>query len=90
MLIISEAARLDLKEIFSYVAERDLTAARRVVEELSAKFDLLEASPKLGRAQNGLIVELRLSPHKNYHIYYFPSEDGVEIYRVLHGRRNVE
>jgi len=29
-------------------------------------------------------------PFKKYHIYYFPIEDGVEIYRVLHGARDNE
>jgi toxin ParE1/3/4 len=90
MLIISETARRELKEIFAYVAEHNLSAARKVIKELSAKFDLLEANPKLGREQNGLIVEMRLFPHKSYHIYYFPIAVGVEIYRVLHGRRNIE
>lgn len=90
MLIISETARRDLIEIWSYVAEYDIDSAHKVIKELAKKFELLEANPKLGRAQNGLIVEIRLFPHKNYHIYYFPTENGVEIYRVLHGRRNAE
>ncbi len=51
---------------------------------------MLEANPKLGREQDGLLVEMRLFPYKNYNIYYFPIEGGVEIYRVLHGRRNIE
>jgi plasmid stabilization system protein ParE len=33
---------------------------------------------------------MRLFPFKNYHVYYFPIADGVEIYRVLHGKRNTE
>lgn len=90
MLIISETARRELKEIFAYIAEHNVSAARKVIEELSAKFDLLEANPKLGRSQDGLIVEMRLFPHKGYHIYYFPIPGGVEIYRVLHGARDAE
>jgi toxin ParE1/3/4 len=90
MLIISETARRDLVEIWSYVAEYNVDSAHKVIKELANKFELLEANPMLGRTQDGLIVEIRLFPHKNYHIYYFPAENGVEIYRVLHGRHNIE
>ena len=90
MPIISETARRDLVEIWSYVAEYDVESAHQVIKELAKKFELLEANPKFGRTQDGLIVEIRLFPHKNYHIYYFSTENGVEIYRVLHGRRNAE
>jgi toxin ParE1/3/4 len=90
MLVISDTARLDLKEIWSYIAEDNIDSAHKIIRELSKKFDLLEANPKLGRRQDGLIVEMRLFPFKNYHVYYFPIADGVEIYRVLHGKRNTE
>ena len=29
-------------------------------------------------------------PFKKYHIYYFPTAGGVEIFRVLHGARGTE
>jgi len=90
MLVISETARADIKEIWTYIAEYNTDSANDVVRDLAKKFDLLESNPKLGREQDGLVVEMRLFPHKNYNIYYFPIEGGVEIYRVLHGRRNVE
>ncbi len=79
-----------MKEIWTYIAEYNTYSANDVVRELGKKFDLLEANPKLGREQDGLLVEMRLFPHKSYNIYYFPIEGGVEIYRVLHGRRNIE
>lgn len=90
MLVISDTARADIKEIWSYIAEYNTDSANKAVRDLAKKFDLLEANPKLGRRQDDLIVEMRLFPHKNYHIYYFPIEDGVEIYRVVHGRRDNE
>ncbi len=90
MLVISETARADVKEIWSYIAEYNTGSATDVIRDLARKFDLLEANPKLGREQDGLLVEMRLFPYKNYNIYYFPIEGGVEIYRVLHGRRNIE
>ncbi len=90
MLVISDTARLDLKEIWSYIAEDNIDSAYRIIRELSKKFDLLEANPKLGRRQDDFIVEMRMFPFKKYYIYYFPTKDGVEIYHVLHGSRDVE
>jgi toxin ParE1/3/4 len=90
MLVISDTARLDLKEIWSYIAEDNIDSAHKIIRELSKKFDLLEANPQLGRSQDDFIVEMRMFPFKKYHIYYFPIKDGVEIYHVLHGARDAE
>lgn len=90
MLIISELARSDIKEIWSYIAENDVDVANRVAKELSDKFDLLEANPHLGRKRNEFVVDLRSFPYKKYIIFYFEIEDGVEIFRVLHSSRNIE
>lgn len=90
MLVLSESARADMKEIWSYIAESNIDSANNTIRELARKFDLLEANPKLGRRQDSLLIEMRLFPHKNYNVFYFPIEGGVEIYRVLHARRQIE
>lgn len=90
MLIISEQARTDIKEIWLYIAENDIDVANRIAKELSDKFDLLEANPQLGRKRNEFLIDLRSFPYKKYIIFYFEIEGGVEIFRVLHGSRNIE
>jgi toxin ParE1/3/4 len=37
-----------------------------------------------------LTEEARSFPFKNHLIFYFPIENGVKIYRIIHGARNVE
>ena len=44
----------------------------------------------MGKRQDDFIVEMRMFPFKKYHLYYFPTDDGIEIYRVLHGSRDIE
>lgn len=90
MLVISESARNDLKEIWSYISGNDVDAAERLIRELSAKFDLLEANPALGQAKHQFVLNLRSFPHKRYMIFYFPIQNGVEIYRVIHSSRELE
>ncbi len=87
---VSPSAEADLDEIWSYIAEDNEEAAGKFIRDLVAKFQLLASNKEIGKRQDGFVVEVRLFPFKNYHIYYFSSDDDVEIYRVLHGRRNIE
>lgn len=87
---LTAQAENDLREIWVFIAERDESAADRLIEAFFAKFQLLAENKEIGRRQDDFIVEMRLFPFKHYHIYYFPTSDGVEIYRVLHGRRDAE
>jgi len=51
---------------------------------------MLAENPKIGREHDELFLNLRSFPYKDYVIFYFPIENGVEIYRVLHGARDIE
>ena len=87
---LTEATRRDLKEIWSYIAENNAASADKTLRELAKKFDLLAQNPKIGSSHDEFIVNLRSFPFKTYLIFYFPIENGVEIYRVIHGARNIE
>jgi len=87
---LTEPARNDLKEIWFYIAEHSQTSADRILRTFKEKFQMLAENPKLGKSQDSFIINLRSFPFKKYVIFYFPIENGVEIYRVLHGARNVE
>jgi toxin ParE1/3/4 len=87
---ITPSAESDLEEIWDYISERNVDAAQRLIKELGQKFNLLAKNPKIGRAHDEFIINLRSFPYKNYMILYFPIENGIEIYRVLHGARNIE
>lgn len=89
-LIVSPLAEEDLEEIWSFIAERDVEAADRLIDEITNRFDHLLAYPEAGRARHELLVNLRSLPVKRYVIFYQPTDDGVEIFRVLHGSRDVQ
>jgi toxin ParE1/3/4 len=89
-LIVSPLAEEDLEEIWSFVAERDMEAADQLIDEITGRFDHLLAYPEAGRARHELLVNLRSLPVKRYVIFYQPTDDGVEIFRVLHGSRDVK
>lgn len=89
-LIVSLLAEEDLEEIWGFVAERDVEAADRLLDEIAGRFDHLLAYPEAGRVRHELLVNLRSLPVKRYVIFYQPTDDGVEIFRVLHGSRDVQ
>jgi toxin ParE1/3/4 len=89
-ILYSEFARDDLKKVWLHISKQNLTAADKFLDELYEKFLLLAKNPKIGRSHDEFIVHLRSFPHKKYVIFYFPTENGIEVYRILHGARDIE
>lgn len=88
--LLTEPARNDLKDVWTYIAEHDTNTANKFLRELAKKFKLFAENPKIGRLQDNVILNLRSFPFKNYVIFYFIGENRIEIYRVLHGARDIE
>jgi toxin ParE1/3/4 len=87
---IAAAAEEDLKEIWAYVAQHNTEAASKLIKEITKKFTVLRDYPQAGREQYNLLINLRSLAVKGYILFYQPSEDGVEILRVLHGSRDID
>ena len=89
VLEFSPLAIKDIKGTWQYVSEQSEEIAAKLIRAISEKCEFLSRNPKIGRERNELIIGLRHFPFKNYNIFYFQTESGVEIYRVLHSLRNV-
>jgi toxin ParE1/3/4 len=87
-LKFSTFAQIDIKSTWQYLSEQGEDVAIKLIKEISQKCKMLSENPKIGRERNDLVVGLRQFPHKRYNIYYFQTEFGVEIYRVLHSSRD--
>lgn len=87
---LTEPAREDLKGIWSFIAENNPDSANKLLREFTKKFQVIAANPKIGRTHDELILNIRSFPFKNYIIFYFPTEFGIEIYRVLHSARDIK
>lgn len=81
-------ARLDLCDIWEYIAEDNVSAADQLLEEIEAKCRFLAGMPELGRLREELSPRLRSWVVGNYVIFYRPHSNGIEVIRVLHGRRD--
>ncbi len=83
-------ARLDLKEVYRYIAEVNPDAAAKVVREVAGKATFLGENPTIGEPVERLLPGLRRFPIGNFLIFYRPTERGIEVVRILHGARDIE
>lgn len=84
----ADAAR-DLDDIYDYLAERNLGAADRLIDEIDRKAELYAGNPLLGEARPDLALDLRAFRVGTYIVLYRLFRDGIAIARVVHSSRNL-
>ena len=77
----SELAKLDLLEIWHYIAEDSLAAADRLIQRIDKALATLARSPGMGRSRDDLSPLLRSFPVGNYLIFYKPAPGGITVVR---------
>ena len=86
---VSDQAREDMVEIWAYIATDSVRAADRTNAAFYERFEALAEQPLMGRSRSELLSDLRSFPAGNYAIFYRPTENGVEILRVIHQARDI-
>ncbi len=87
--VLSELAETDLTDIWMFVARDDEKAADHLLDEIHDKCRLLAATPKAGRERPELAPSIRSFAVGSHVIFYRESSNGIEVARVLHGRRDL-
>lgn len=88
----------DLVEIVAYYFRQGSpTFARRFRKEVEATFKRLSDMPGLGtpyRHEHPALADFRFfpvsAPFRVYLVFYRPLAHGIEVFRVLHGARDIE
>jgi toxin ParE1/3/4 len=83
------AARQDYAAIWDYVAEHNTPAADRLLHAFDQKLALLSEFPGAGQARPEVEADVRSFPVGQYLLFYRPITGGIELLRVLHGKRDV-
>ena len=86
---LTGAAHRDLVESWEYIANDSETAADRFIESLKERCELLGRNPRVGRLRAEVHPELRSFSYGEYLIYYRVARPGVQIIRIVHGRRDL-
>jgi len=88
-LIISSNAQVDLLNIGDYIAQDNVDAAITFVLRLKQRCVDIAQFPGTGRKRNEIKPNLRSATEGDYVILYRRLPDGIEIVRVVHGKRDI-
>jgi plasmid stabilization system protein ParE len=84
-----EAAR-DVRDIWAYIADENIAAARKVRLNLFDACRLLAENPSIGHSREDLTDQPVLFwPVGSYVIIYDSRQKPISIVRVVHGARDV-
>lgn len=88
-IVYSQTSKDDLLEIWLGLAESNVSAAERLLDDLDAATQLLATQPLIGKSRREFGPGIRSFPVRDYILVYRPILDGVELVRVVHGARDL-
>ena len=80
-------AEEDLIDIWLYIAKDNPLSADRLLDSIEEKGTLLATHPQLGQERADIAKDYRHLPVDSYLMLYREQADGIELVRVVHGRR---
>jgi toxin ParE1/3/4 len=83
-------AETDVIDIWIYTAQDSLVQADRWVEQLDERLQLWATQPQIGRPRDELYPGLRSMVFGRYIVFFTPSQDGIDVVRVLHSARDID
>ena len=86
--VINILASRDLNDIADYFAENSLEAGDQFFCAFNRKCQQLVAFPNIGKSYAAIRPDLRGLSLESYVIFYRILDDGIEILRVVSGRRD--
>lgn len=86
-IVWTEPARLDLREIFSYIAEENPYAARRLLTEIKERAVLLQDNPMLGRPGRVEGTRELVVAGTQYILPYRIINEQIQILAAFHSAR---
>lgn len=83
-------ARFDLASIWDHTVETwGHEQAEQYLRALNQAFEVLAGKPQLGRLYDEVHEGLRVYPSGRHLIFFFATEDGIDVVRVLHERMDI-
>ena len=90
----SEYVFCDLQVIYRYIRQDDEAVARRFLEAAYDSFEFLADNPMIGRARpefgHAGLRSWRVQGFRSYLIFYRTGKERLQIWRVLHGSRDLQ
>jgi toxin ParE1/3/4 len=86
----SDEAVQDLDNICESVARLNPKASSKLFDEIRQKCKLVADFPNMGKSYEQLAPNLRGFVVKDYLIFYYPRQDGIDVVHVVNGYRDLE
>jgi len=84
------AAVDDLCNIVSFIAQDNPDAAHNWLQRIAEVCELLAENPMIGEERRDFsVLGCRCFTVGNYVVFFRPVNDGVEVARIVHGRRDL-
>ena len=88
-LVISPAAKNDLKDIYQYgLRQWGKSQSESYLSTIKKPFWLLTQQPLMGTDRPELLPDTRSLPIESHTLFYRVTTNRVEIIRILHGRQD--
>jgi toxin ParE1/3/4 len=87
-LVWSATAARNIDEIWNYIAQDNLEAADRTIEQLRGSVEHLKHHPRMGRSGRMRTTRELIVVGTPYILVYRVSQATIEIVRILHGRQD--
>lgn len=87
--VINVLASQDLNKIADYFTTNNIEVGERFFQDFARRCQQLVNFPNLGRSYTEILPDLRGLPLNGYIIFYRILDDGIEILRVVSGRRDL-
>jgi len=91
VVIWSDEAKSDLRHIFDFIAKDSKHYGLKVVQDISAKADILDELPRIGHIVPEIFDEnVREIPIYAYRIIYEIIGQNISILAIAHKRRDIK
>ena len=88
---ISRRAQKDLDNLWARIAiESSDRVASNFIQRFYEVFITIASSPNAGIVAASLGANIRKFPLADYLIYYKPNRGGIQIIRIVHGKRKAK
>jgi len=91
MVIWSKTAKIDLRSIHDHIAHDSKFYAKKVIGDITAKTDVLDELPRMGRMVPETNNEnIREFPMYSYRILYEIKDQDIFVLAVIHKRQQLQ
>ena len=88
--VLSHEAEIDIVGISEYIAERNVTAAIKMLDRIQEACQMLADNPNVGEIRKGFgIPGCRSFTVSRYVVFFRPNSNGIDVARILDASRDL-